>query len=135
MSKRETIKKLITDFENGISPIDATLQNINEISSLKIDKDYLANYWRSMDLESFTDILATPEIENWIEIDDEYADKLITEIKMNLTNDAILNRNTTALEKRYKKSTGTISDWIFHNEIMDNKKLLELLKLDTSIKL
>lgn len=135
MLKKEALKKLIIDFENGVSTIETSLEKINAISYAKIDEYFLANYWRSMDLEDFTEILATPEIEDWFEIDDEYADKLITEMKINLTNDAIFNRNATALEKRYKKSTGTISDWIFHNEIIDNKKLLRLLKLDTSIKL
>ncbi|WP_396637390.1 hypothetical protein [Maribacter sp. R77961] len=135
MSKKETLKRLIIDFENGVSTVETAVERINEISYLQIDKDFLANYWRSMDLSSFTEILATPQIKNWIEIDDEYADELITEIKNNLTNDAIFKRNATALEKRYKKSAGTISDWIFQKDIMDNNELLRLLKLDTSIKL
>ena len=74
-------------------------------------------------------------IENWTEIDDVYADKLITEFKNNLTNDALMNRNATALEKKYKKSSGTLSHWIFNDDITENKKILELLKKDTTIQL
>tara|TARA_R110000744_G_C18982661_1_gene519519 strand:- start:82 stop:489 length:408 start_codon:yes stop_codon:yes gene_type:complete len=135
MSKTVIIKKLICDFENGQASSTETVEKINEVTTVKIDKNFLTNYWRSMDLESFVDFLATPEIKNWNEIDDVYADKLITEIKNNLTNDALICRNATALEKRYKKSAGTISDWIFYEDITDNNKMLELLKKDTSIQL
>ena len=132
---KSKIKELIIGFENGKESAEKTVDNINELSSLKIDVDFLRNYLRSSDLESFVELISIPEIENWTEIDDEYADKLIAEILNNLGNDALINRNSTALEKRYKKSTGTISDWIFYDDITDRIKILELLKTNTAIQL
>lgn len=125
---KNKIKELIIGFENGKETAEKTAENINELSSVKIDVDFLRDYWRSSDLDSFTKLTSTPEIRNWREIDDEYADKLIAEILDDLGNDALINRNSTALEKRFKKSTGTISDWIFYNDITDRTKILELLK-------
>ncbi len=132
---KRKIRELIIGFENGNESAEKTVENINELSSLKIDVDFLRNYWRSSDLESFVELISTPEIQNWAEIDDEYADKLIAEILNNLDNDALINRNSTALEKRFKKSTGTISDWIFYDDITDRIKILELLKTNTTIQL
>ncbi|OEJ98916.1 hypothetical protein A8C32_06925 [Flavivirga aquatica] len=129
------IKKLILKFENGLNSAEKTLKKINKISSIKIDKVLLTNYWRSSDIENFVELLVSPEIKNWEEIDDTYADKLITEIKNNLINDALINKNITALEKRYKKSKRTIFNWIFHKNIMDNRKILELLKENTIVQL
>ena len=132
---RKEIKELIIGFENELESAEKTVEKINKISSTKIDVDFLRNYWRSTDLENFLELLSMPEIENWTEIDDVYADKLITEFKNNLTNDALMNRNATALEKKYKKSSGTLSHWIFNDDITENKKILELLKKDTTIQL
>jgi len=132
---RRKIRELVIGFENGNESAEKTVENINELSSLKIDVDFLRNYWRSSDLESFVELISTSEIENWTEIDDEYADNLIAEILDNLGNDALINRNSTALEKRFKKSTGAISDWIFYDNITDRMKILELLKTNTTIQL
>ncbi|WP_418654501.1 hypothetical protein [Tenacibaculum soleae] len=129
------IKKLIIGFENELESAEKTIEKINKISSNRIDEYSLRNYWRKTDLEDFVEVLSMPQIEKWKEIDDVHADKLITEYKNNLTNDALMNRNATALEKRYKKSNGTLSNWIFYENITDNKKIIELLKKDTTIKL
>jgi len=132
---KRKIKELVIGFESGNESAEKTIANINELSTLKIDVDFLKNYWRSSDLESFVELVSTPVIEKLTEIDDEYADKLIAEILNNLGNDALINRNSTALEKRYKKSTGTIFDWIYYNDITDRVKILELLKTNTTIQL
>ena len=132
---KNKIKELIIGFENGKETAEKTVENINELSSVKIDVDFLRDYWRSSDLESFVELISISEIENWTEIDDEYAEKLIEEILNNLGNDALINRNSTALEKRFKKPTGTMSDWIFYDDITDRTKILELLKTNTTIQL
>jgi hypothetical protein len=49
------------------------------------------------------------------------------------TNDAILSRNMTALEKRYQKTTGTLSDLIFHKDITNVDEILAFLKKNTVI--
>ncbi len=132
---KSKIKELVIRFERGYESAKNTVDNINELSSLKIDIDFLRNYWRSLDLDSFVELISKSEIKNWKEIDDECADKLIRGILDNLENDALINIYTTALEKRFKKSTGTISDWIFCDDITDPIKILELLKTDTVIQL
>jgi hypothetical protein len=132
---KNKIKELIIGFENGQKTAEKTVENINKLSSVKIDEDFLRNYWRSSDLESFIELISTPKIENWTEIDDEYAENLIAEILNNLSNDTLINRNSEALEKHYKKSTGTISNWIFYDDITDRMKILELLKTNTTIQL
>jgi len=47
------LKGLIIEFENGKESAEKTVDAINEISSSKIDVDFLRNYWGSSDLESF----------------------------------------------------------------------------------
>jgi len=47
----------------------------------------------------------------------------------------IIDKNSEALEKRYKKPTGTITDWIFHQEITEKMELLKKLKTNDIIQL
>lgn len=129
------IKELIAGFENGKESAEKTVKAINGVSVLKIDEDFLRNYWRSSDLESFVELITATEIKNWEELDDKQAELLIAEILNNLDNDTLIKRNSKALEKRFNKSTGTISDWIFYDDITDPTKILELLKKNSSIQL
>ncbi|WP_375558938.1 hypothetical protein ACE193_14490 [Bernardetia sp. OM2101] len=132
---RHQIKQLILKFESKETPLDFTLKEINAISTIKIDEYDLQNYWISKDLEGFIDEITIAQIIDWQEIDDNQAHKLITEIKNNINDSSIVNRNTTALEKRYSKPKGTISDWIFYDDITDSEQILKLLKKDTIIRL
>jgi hypothetical protein len=72
-------------------------------------------------------------ITDWASIDDDRAVLLIKEISANITNDNIVDRNSDALEKRYRKSTGFISDLIFYKDLTDEQVILALLKKDTTI--
>lgn len=132
---KDKIKSLTLQFENKEITLEFALKEINAISTIKIDEYDLQNYWTSKDLEDFINEITTVQITNWQEIDDNKAKKLITEIKENITNNAIVIRNMTALEKKYKKPTGTISDWIFYDDITDSEQILKLLKQDTTIRL
>jgi site-specific recombinase XerD len=132
---KNEIKRLILKFENEEITLKFALIEINTISPTKIDEYDLQNYSTSTDLDDFVEELSMPQITDWREIDDNEASKLITEIKENIINSALVNRNINALEKRYKKSQGIISDWIFYDDIMENEKILELLKKDTTITL
>lgn len=132
---KNEIKRLILKFENEEITLKFALIEINTISPTKIDEYDLQNYSTSTGLDDFVEELSMLQITDWREIDDNEANKLITEIKENIINSALVNRNINALEKRYKKSQGIISDWIFYDDIMENEKILELLKKDTTITL
>lgn len=75
----------------------------------------------------------TEPIADWASIDDARAVLLIKEILANITNDNIVDRNSDALEKRYRKPTGFISDLIFYKDPIDEQAILALLKKDTTI--
>ena len=80
-------------------------------------------------------LIVTPEIEDWQTIDDERAKLMLEDILKNITDDTIIDRNSTALEKKFSKPTGRIITWIFHENITDIEEILSLLKKNTSIAL
>ncbi len=63
------------------------------------------------------------------EIDDEKAKQLLNEIFENLENDDLIETNTKALEKKYRKPEGTISDFIFYEDLSINE-IMQKLKID-----
>ena len=60
---------------------------------------------------------------------------ILDESLESIGDDAVLQRNFEALEKRYSKPTGRVSNWIFQDDITDSNELLRLLKQNTSIAL
>lgn len=130
-NRKAQIKHHIIEFEKGTVSLGLTIQAIKKLTTQEIDAYSLQNYWRSSDLDEFVDFLSTEEITDWESINDERALLLIHEIFQSLAKDGIIHRNMTALEKRYKKSSGTISDWIFHEDISDKNVILEKLKIDS----
>lgn len=76
----------------------------------------------------FVKILTIEPIKDWRSIDDDRSFELLNEVLNSLGDDAVLQRNFEALEKRYSKPTGTISEWIFNKEISDPIQILNLLK-------
>ena len=71
-------------------------------------------------------------IKNWQEIDKPKALSLLEQILLNVNNNVILHRNSEALEKRYGKPSGTVSDYIFHYEL-SKEEILEKLEKDDTI--
>jgi len=135
MDKSEKVRQLIVDFENGKISSDSALSEINELANVDLDLSWLYSYNSSIDLEMFVRILTIEPIVDWKEIDDKRAIEIINETLGSIGDDAILQRNFEALEKKYSKPTGALSGWIFQNDIMDSNKLLQLLKKNTSIAL
>ena len=73
---------------------------------------------------------------NWKEIDDTIALRLLNEIFENIAHEGIfLRENSSALEKRYGKTIGTITDLIFYEDIKSSEEILAKLKTDTRIML
>jgi hypothetical protein len=84
-------------------------------------------------LNNFCDSLLNEPITDWQNIDYSTALLLINEIIENTTNERILERNGTALEKKYRKTTGFISNIIFYSGYKNDADILEQLKKDTTI--
>lgn len=133
--KARLIKQLIVDFETCKISAKFALTEINKLSNQHIDIDWLSSYNGSIDLDTFVSILTISAIDDWKNITDHEAIDLIVEILDNIGNDALIHRNSEALEKRYSKPTGRLSNWIFHEDIIDPNELLRLLKKNTSIEL
>ena len=135
MDKSKKVRQLIEDFEAGKISSEIALTEINEISNTEVDLSWLCSYNSSIDIETFVQILTIDPITDWKEIDDERAIKILNETLVSIGDDAVLQRNFEALEKRYSKPTGRISNWIFQDDITDPEELLSLLKTNTSIAL
>jgi len=129
------IKNLIIDFENEQITLKYALIEINKLSFKDITKIDLVSYSGYTTLHNFINSLIVVSIKNWNEIDDHKAIYLIDEILCNLNNDVVIDKNSEALEKRYKKPTGTITDWIFYQEITEKMELLKKLKTNDIIQL
>jgi len=131
----KTIKNLILQYEKGDKRQFETIESINKIAITKIDEYCLNHYWRADNIDTTVRVLSIDMIDNWEDIDDNDALKLIQEILDNLGDDGILHRNSEALEKRFKKSSGTVIDLIFHSNKGTKEKVLNELKKDTVIRL
>ncbi|CAL2093226.1 conserved protein of unknown function [Tenacibaculum sp. 190524A02b] len=135
MEKSKLLKEIIINYENSSISIETAISEINKIATIHLDAYSLDNYWKSESLDNFINRLLASPIENWKEINDKEAIILIKEIVENLGNDALIEKNTSALEKRYSKTSGVLSDWIFIDGVTDTNILLEKLKKDDVIKL
>lgn len=131
----DKLKNLVKDYEDNKITSDVALESINKISTTLVDKEWLNSYWNSMSLDEFVELISIPLIEKWSELTDVDSLNLIKEIVEDVTQTAIVKRNMTALEKRYSKPEGTVSDWIFYDDILDPDEILRLLKKNTSIAL
>lgn len=134
MSKSE-LKQAIINFEDGKLSADDTMHKIKQISGKQIDLHRLENYWQAVSLNDFCDELLSQPIENWQEITDNQALTLIDEILENMDSDAVINRNATALEKRYAKEDGFVTELIFDLDMDNPTEILKKLKKDTILHL
>lgn len=131
--KKVELIKLIEKFENGQLSFDSVKIDINELTGKLVDEHTLKTYWTYTSLNELCDRLLTKPIEDWEKIDDERALNLIKEMLDNTSNDGILERNGEALEKKYNKVTGYVSDLIFHSDITNENEILQNLKKDETI--
>ena len=133
MNSKTILKELIENFELGRIGLEETLNSVYSLTKKNIDEYELRNYWTSASLDEFCEKLLTNPIKNWKDVDDIEAEKLIKEILENITNDGLLERNSEALEKRYNKVNGFISNLIFYSGLNDEKDILTELKKDKTI--
>ena len=126
------IKKLILDFENGILNTDLAISEINKISTGNIDEFCLKTYWSAEDIDDFVKRISVEPIENWEKIGDSQALEMIKETIDNISDSGLLRKNSEALEKRYRKSDGTLLGLIC-NSNMNAEKILTELKKDNVV--
>ena len=103
MTDKELLKKIIENFENDNIDFENAKKEIELITNKEINEYTLRNYYSWTNLENFCDLLAEKPIENWGEINDERAKKLISELLSEDLPENIFDKNTEALEKRYGK--------------------------------
>lgn len=123
---KKAVHEVIESFEKQLILIGDALDRIESITGKRIDADTLENYWRSESIETFVERLCTSSIEDWDEIDDEAAIRLIEEIGNSFGNQAITERNRDALAKRYGRSSHEINNLL--NTGMDAADILFQLK-------
>jgi hypothetical protein len=133
MDKKEELKAVIKDYESGKENEQLTLEKIKQLTGKDVAGAEIRGYSSYTCLDDFCINLLTEPIADWAGIDDERALLLLREILANVTKDNIVHRNSEALEKRYRKKTGFISDLIFWEDVTDEQALLALLKKDTTI--
>ena len=133
MDKKAQLKGVLDAFENGKADLQLTLTRINQLTGKNIDAHEIIEYWSYTSLDELCDRLLAEPIVHWETIDDDKALLLIEEILDNTTNDVIINRNSDALEKKYIKATGFISELIMLSDITDRFEILAQLKKDTTI--
>lgn len=133
MEKLKRIKQLIIDFEQGIISCERAVKEINIYSTTEVDREWLNSYHSSLSLDDFVKLLTIESISDWELINDNRALVLLNEAIESIDNEALLNRNFEALEKRYSKPEGSIFDWVFQDGIMNSKELLNRLKKNTMI--
>lgn len=127
------VKGTILEFENGKISMDDALKVINELVETKVSAYDLENYWKSRDIDSFVDLITSEVYPDWESIDDQRAIELLKVMVEAPDDELIFQKYSVALEKRYGKSEGTISDLIFHDDILDPSDLLNKLKTDDRI--
>lgn len=132
--KYKKVKKIVEEFELGKLSSKFAVKEINKIAYHSTSEEYLNCYWRSINIDEFIKSIIVPEIENWKEIDDKTALILLNEMLEIFAEDSVrFDRICVALEKRYGKSSGTISDYVFYEDLTDSEKILEKLKEDTKL--
>ena len=133
MDKKEELKGVVEAYESGKENEQQTLNKIKELTGKDCTGAEIRGYRSYTCLNDFCENLLTEPVADWAAIDDERALLLIREIISNITKDHIIHRNSEALEKRYRKKAGFISDLIFYRHITDEPAILEQLKKDTTI--
>ena len=133
MDKKKELISIIKLYENGQADLQLTLNEINQLTGKEIDEYTIRNYWTYTSLDNFCDTLLTEPITDWQKINDETALLLIKEILADIGNEGIIGRNGDALEKKYNKKTGFVSNLIFYSTFESEKNILEQLKKDTTI--
>ncbi|MEL6445620.1 MAG: hypothetical protein AAF089_14660 [Bacteroidota bacterium] len=125
------VAEIVNDFEDGSLSVEDAASRIEIVTGRPVDPNVLRGYWGSESLEELARRLCTEPIQEWADIPEEQALSLIQQILDDPVDDALFARNVAALEKRFRKPSGTLSDLIFHNDNTDPAWILEQIRVDT----
>jgi hypothetical protein len=126
------VTAIIESFEHSAITEAVALEKLREITGRDIDGDWLRNYWRSESMEDFVDRLCAKPIRDCERITDSDALELIAE---DLATNSPGRRDSieAALDRRFGKPTGTVSDIVFQRGLSEPSLILEDLKKDSRI--
>ena len=126
------VTAIIESFENDEITEAVALARIRELTGGEIDGEWLRNYWRSESIEDFVDRLCAEPIHDFERITDAEALALIAEY-LQTQSPGRRDSIETALDRRFGKPTGTVSDLIHQRNLSDASAILAELKRDTRI--
>ena len=126
------VTAIIASFESDEIQEAVALARIRELTGREIEGDWLRNYWRSESIEDFVDRICTEPIRDFERITDTEALALIAEY-LETQSPGRRDSIETALDRRFGKPTGTVSDLIHHRDLSDPSGVLAELKRDTRI--
>ncbi len=141
MNKQELLRSkklfdLLENYSEDLSQKDKEiiLKQVNNCSVIATDIYSLDNYWRSMDLEEFCDMLAIEPIEIDTINEDEVNEglRLIWQAEPQ-EQIYYLEKYSDVIENFYKRSKGTISNMIFWSDEYfeaDINTIIDVLKSD-----
>lgn len=126
------VTAIIESFEKAQIEEAVALARIRDITGREIDGNWLRNYWRSESIQDFVDRICAEPIHDVERITDSEALALIAEY-LQTQSPGRRDSIETALDRRFGKPTGTISDLVFQRDLSDASSILEELKRDSRI--
>ncbi|MEM6783880.1 MAG: hypothetical protein AAF624_09130 [Bacteroidota bacterium] len=129
------VAQAIRAFEDGEITAEEAVAEVQRLTGMILDDQTLHEYWSAESLESLARRLCTEPIQDWATLSDEDALALIKQILDDMGDDALLARNGDTLERRYRKTTGTVMDLIFIESLTAANEILAQLKKDAVIRL
>ncbi len=129
---KQLVMDIVQSFEKGELPEEAALTAMEQILGRPVDASWLRNYWRSESLEDSIDRLCAAPIQNWASLTETESVSLIAEY-LETESPGRQESIQTALERRFRKPGGTLSDLIFQRDLCDPVTILNELKIDTTI--
>lgn len=126
------VTAVIESFEAEEITEAEALAKLHEVTGRVVDPGWLRHYWNSESLEEFVDRLSASPIGDWQELTDDDAIRLIAEY---FKTESRGRRDSIeeALDRRFGKPTGTLSELIHQRDISEPARILEELKRDTRI--
>lgn len=129
---KSQITAIIEGFERGEIPEHVAIANLRELTGREVATDWLRNYWRSESLQDFVDRICAEPIQDCTIIADKEALDLIAEY-LQTTSPGRRDRIEAALEFRFGKPSGTVSDLVYQRDLSEPGKILDELKKDARI--
>jgi hypothetical protein len=126
------VTSIIESYEAGAVSEAAALTRLHEITGRVLEAAWLRHYWRSESLEHFVDRICAPPIADWHQLTEGDTLALVVEY-FQTESPGRRDSIEVALDRRFGKPSGTLSDLIHQRDISEPSRILEELKRDTRI--